>query len=271
MVPNLALSDKAKIKTCLARMYARRGITRENGSIYLDREAGIKKDMPIFTDFVKELKNDQSISPAVITVFEQFTRKDGVYRNLNGQTNVDLNNKYIVFGLEHLNTELKAPMMFMILKFIWSVAKSDKTKHKAIVIDEGSLLVDGKDPVVGDFVVEIFRMIRGYGGSAIFATQSVTDLYKNDGEFGNAILACSHSHLLLGMQPNEVRLIKAELELTSGEETAIRDFSKPGEALLCAGNAHIPVLVKASDKEFDLFTTETSEYIRLAKEREDGE
>jgi len=266
MVPGISIQDKARIKLCLSRMYAHKGITKDNDSIYLDANRLRKKEMPIFTDFVRELKNEQSLSPAIVAVFEQFTKKDGAYRNLNGPTNVDLENKYIVFGLEHLNSELKAPMMFILLKFIWAVAKADKTKNKAVVIDEGSLLVSGKDESVGDFVVEVFRMIRGYGGSAIFATQTVADLYKNGGEFGNAILACSYSHILLGMQPGDVRLVKKELELTSSEEIAIKDFSKPGQALLCAGSAHIPVLIKASNKEFDLFTTEAKEYQRLLRE-----
>lgn len=255
MVEGLTQEDRARIRNCLYTMYQKKGITEKNESLYEEIKTKKMKQMPIYSDFVAELREDPLIPKQVVTVYEQFVT--GIYRNLNGPTNVDLDNKYIVFGMEHLSGELKGPMMFILLDFIWSVTKSDKTENKAIVIDEGSLLINGKDPQVGDFVVEIFRMIRGYGGSAIFATQSISDLYKNGGEFGNIILSCAHSHLLMGMESTDVDFIQGTLRLSDQEATLLNSFTNPkeGRAILCAGVVHIPIFVRASQAEKDMFET----------------
>lgn len=265
MVEGLNQEDRARIKNCIYQMYNKKGITENNDSLYKDIITKEMKDMPTYSDFVEELKNDPLVPKQAITVYEQFVT--GIYKNLNGPTNVDLDNKYIVFGMEHLSGELQAAMMFIILDFIWSVAKSDKTENKAIVIDEGSLLVNGKDEQVGDFVVEIFRMIRGYGGSAIFATQTIADLYKNGGEFGNVIQSCAHSHILMGMESSDVDLIKDALGLSDNEATEVSSFSveQKGMALLCAGAIHIPISVRASETEKMMFDT-SSQGLRKLKE-----
>ena len=270
LVDDLTQSDRIIIKRVLEKIYYEKGITKDNASLYLDREKQVMKEMPTYSDFVNALSDEPTVPGRVIEVFSQFT--SGVYRNLNGQTNVDLKNKYIVFGMEKLNGELKAPMMYIMLKFIWSVAKSDKTEHKAIVIDEGSLLVDGKEPLVGDFVVEIFKMIRGYGGAGIFATQSIADLYKNDGEFGNAILSNSHSHILMGMEPTDIEFIRDTLKLSDREASLLASFKNPkeGRAILCAGATHIPIFVRSSQKERDMFDT-TAEGLRKIKKRKELE
>ena len=269
LVDDLSQGDRINIKRVLEKIYFEKGITKDNASLYRgDDDKKIMKDMPTYSDFLEALRDEPAVPSRVIEVFSQFT--DGVYKNLNGPTNVDLNNKYIVFGMEKLNGELKAPMMYIMLKYIWSVAKSDKTEHKAIVIDEGSLLVDGREPLVGDFVVEIFKMIRGYGGAAIFATQSIADLYKNDGEFGNAILSNSHSHILMGMEPTDIEFIRDTLKLSDREASLLASFKNPkeGRAILCAGATHIPIFVRSSQKERDMFDT-TAEGLRKIRERKE--
>lgn len=265
LIKDLTHEERLRIRGCLADMYLKKGITQDNKSLYTDDSFSVKKEMPTYSDFVRSLKEDPLMPGRIISVFEEFT--SGIYQNLDGQTNVDLENKYIVFGLENLTGDLKAPMMFILLEYIWSIAKADKTKNKVIAIDEGSLLVNGKEPLVGDFVVEIFRMIRGYGGSAIFATQSIADLYKNNSEFGNVILSCSHSHILMGMETSDVRLVKDELNLSPSEERMLSSFRVKGQAMLCAGSVHIPIRVMASEEEIEMFDTSTAGLRKIAEKR----
>ena len=265
LIKDLRHEERLRIRGCLADMYLKKGITQDNKSLYTDDSFSVKKEMPTYSDFVRSLKEDPLMPGRIISVFEEFT--SGIYQNLDGQTNVNLENKYIVFGLENLTGDLKAPMMFILLEYIWSIAKADKTKNKVIAIDEGSLLVNGKDPLVGDFVVEIFRMIRGYGGSAIFATQSIADLYKNNSEFGNVILSCSHSHILMGMETSDVRLVKDELNLSPSEERMLSSFRVKGQAMLCAGSVHIPIRVMASEEEIEMFDTSTAGLGKIAEKR----
>lgn len=267
LVPGIRPDEKAKLKGCIVRTYKKRGIDGSLESIYEDAALTKKKDMPIFSDLMDEVRNEQGVTKGTKAILEQFVEENGPFVALNGQTNVNLNNKYIVFGLERVSREMKAPMMFILLSYIWSMAKADKTKKKCIAIDEGSLLINGKDQYVADFIENIFTLIRGRGGSAIFATQSISDLYKNGQELGNKILACCHSHILMGMESTEIRLVKDQLGLSGAEEASIKDFRKSGEALLCAGGTHIPVIIKASQNEADLYTTRRADLERIAREK----
>ena len=67
------------------------------------------------------------------------------------------------------------------------------------------------------------------------------------------------------MNTTDLRFVSKELELTKQEEAAIREFSRKGQAMLCAGKSHIPVYIKASKEEFDLFTTDRAELERIAE------
>ena len=264
MLPDISMKERVKFKDALLRMYRKKGITEDNSSLYTDSSRTSKKEMPIFTDLYEEICEDPGISDDTRAWFKQFV--DGVLKKLNGPTNVDLENKYIVFGLEHLKGDMQSPMMFMILEFIWCMARADKTKRKIIAIDEGWKLVDGKNPQVGEFVIEIFKVIRGFGGGAIFATQSIADLFKGDGSFGNAILACSHSNILVGMEQRDLQMIKSELNLSANETMSIMTYEN-GQALLCAGPNHIPIEIKASKYEEELFTTRRSDLEIIAKRK----
>ena len=61
---------------------------------------------------------------------------------------------------------------------VWDKAKEDRTKEKAIFIDEiWQLIGASSNTMAAEFCLEIFKIIRGYGGAAIAATQDLTDFF----------------------------------------------------------------------------------------------
>ena len=97
------------------------------------------------------------------------------------------------------------------------------------------------------------------------ATQSVVDLFRGGNNFGNTILSCANSKILLGMERKDLTLISEELGLTANEISNITSYRK-GQCLLCAGSNHIPVQISASQMEADLFETERSANARKLEE-----
>ncbi len=77
--------------------------------------------------------------------------------------------------------------MFVALDYVWDKAKEDRTKEKAIFIDEAWELIGDDDTsnpnnakaLAGEWVQEIFKIIRGYGGAAVAATQDIGDLDRS--------------------------------------------------------------------------------------------
>ena len=262
IVPDLSIAELAILEKTLMQMYEDFGITPDNDSIYEDSEHTTLKKMPIMQNFYDRISNIPNLRQDIPTIFEKFI--NGAARNMNGETNVDLNNLFIVFGMENIDDSLLAPTLFMILEYVWAKCRQNRTVKKMISIDEGWQLLNGQDQQVGAFVEHIFKVIRGYGGGALFATQSIADLFQNERNYGNAILSCSNSKIILGMEKKDLDMISSELGLSAYEASSIIS-SDVGEALLCAGNNHIPIKVKTSEYEHQLFTTRRADLESIYK------
>lgn len=268
LVPDITAAESAILDTVLVQMYHDFGITEDNDSIYTDASHTRIKRMPIITDLYKricEKVKSGDLRRDIADIMSKFIT--GSCRNMNGQTNVDLSNKFIVFGLQNIDKDMLAATMFIILQFVWSRSRQNIAEKKMITIDEGWKLLKGSDRHVGEFVEEIFKVIRGYGGGAIFATQSISDLLSDKSEYGNAILANSPSKILLGMERRDLDMIAPTMGLNREEYSLITTLGR-GEALFCASANHIPLEIKASDAEYELFTTSRKDKERKLKERE---
>lgn len=100
--------------------------------------------------------------------------------------------------------------------------------------------------LAADYVLEIFKVIRGYGGSAIAATQDISDFFAlDDGKYGKAIINASRIKFILQLEEDEAFTVQKHLSL-SDEETMQIIRNNRGEALLCANRNKIVIDIKAS-------------------------
>ena len=60
----------------------------------------------------------------------------GSAKSFNQQTNVNLDNKYIVLDISELTKETLLIGMFVALDYVWDKAKQDLLQRKAIILDE---------------------------------------------------------------------------------------------------------------------------------------
>ena len=110
---------------------------------------------------------------------------NGSAASFNQQTNVDLNNKYVVLDISELSGDLLIGM-FVALDYVWSRTKEDRTREKAIFIDEAWKLLSSNE-LAADYIQEIYKTIRAYGGAAISASQDLVDYYElNGGKIGSS-------------------------------------------------------------------------------------
>ena len=59
--------------------------------------------------------------------------------------------------------------------------------------------------LAGDFVLEIFKTVRGFGGSAICASQDLNDFFNLDeGRFGKGIINNSKTKIILNLEDDEM-------------------------------------------------------------------
>ena len=185
---------------------------------------------------------------------------NGSAKTFNQHTNVQLDNPYTVLDISELTGELLPVGMFVALDYVWDKVKEDRTKEKAIFIDEvWQLIGSASNHLAAEFVVEIFKIIRGYGGSAICATQDLNDFFSmEDGKYGKGIINNSKTKIILNLEDEEAIRVQNILHLSEAETMAITHFER-GNGLISTNNNNVTVEFKASELEKELITTDREE------------
>ena len=268
LIPDMTNEEEQMLDEALIRTYGKFGITHDNDSVYEDRNAvpPKMKTMPILGDLHEELQKNEMTKRIAVIVSRFVT---GSAQSFNQQTNVDLSNKYIVLDLSELKGKLLPVGMMIALDYVWDKIKSDRTKKKAIMIDEiWQLIGAGSNRMAAEFCLEIFKVIRGFGGVAISATQDLSDFFGlEDGRYGRAIINNSKNKIILNLEPDEAEFVRDTLKLTKTEIRSITRFER-GEALICSNNSKVPVIIKASKEEQEMITTDRAELEAILKERQ---
>ena len=268
LIPDMTNEEEQMLDEALIRTYGKFGITHDNDSVYEDRNAvpPKMKTMPILGDLHEELQKNEMAKRIAVIVSRFVT---GSAQSFNQQTNVDLSNKYIVLDLSELKGKLLPVGMMIALDYVWDKIKSDRTKKKAIMIDEiWQLIGAGSNRMAAEFCLEIFKVIRGFGGAAISATQDLSDFFGlEDGRYGRAIINNSKNKIILNLEPDEAEFVRDTLKLTKTEIRSITRFER-GEALICSNNSKVPVIIKASKEEQEMITTDRAELEAILKERQ---
>lgn len=268
LIPDMTNEEEQMLDEALIRTYGKFGITHDNDSVYADRNAvpPKMKTMPILGDLHEELQKNEMTKRIAVIVSRFVT---GSAQSFNQQTKVDLSNKYIVLDLSELKGKLLPVGMMIALDYVWDKIKSDRTKKKAIMIDEiWQLIGAGSNRMAAEFCLEIFKVIRGFGGAAISATQDLSDFFGlEDGRYGRAIINNSKNKIILNLEPDEAEFVRDTLKLTKTEIRSITRFER-GEALICSNNSKVPVIIKASKEEQEMITTDRAELEAILKERQ---
>lgn len=268
LIPDMTNEEEQMLDEALIKTYADFGITHDNDSLYIDRDANppVMKKMPILGDLHKNLQKNKMTERIAVIVSRFVT---GSAQSFNQQTNVDLSNKYIVLDLSELKGKLLPVGMMIALDYVWDNVKADRTKKKAIMIDEiWQLIGASSNKQAADFCLTIFKTIRGFGGAAISATQDLSDFFSlDDGKYGRAIINVSKNKIILNLEPDEAQYVKNVLKLTKSEIQSITRFER-GEALVSSNNNKVPVVIKASKEEQEMITTDRAELEAILRDKQ---
>lgn len=270
LIPDMTNEEEQMLDEALIKTYNEFGITHDNNSLYADATCfppKLKK-MPILGDLHKHLL-ENTMTTRIAAIVSRFVT--GSAQSFNRQTNVDLTNKYIVLDLSELKGKLLPVGMMIALDYVWDNIKADRTKKKTIMIDEiWQLIGASSNKLAAEFCLEIFKVIRGYGGAAIAATQDLSDFFSlDDGKYGRAIINNSKNKIILNLEQDEAQYVKDVLKLTRTEVRSITQFER-GEALIHSNNNKVPVVIKASAEEKEMITTDRAELEAILRKRQKG-
>lgn len=263
LIPDMSYEERQLLDDALVRTYAAKGITHDNASLEDPVRPGHYREMPILGDLYAILDR----SPETKRMGNILNRLvNGSARSFNQQTNVDLDNKYVVLDISELTGDLLPVGMYVALDYVWDKAKEDRTVKKAIILDEiWKLIGSSSNRMAAEYVLEIFKIIRGYGGSAICATQDIDDYFAlEDGKYGKGIINNAKTKIVLNLEEEEARRIQPILHLSDSEIMEITHFER-GNALISTNNNNLTVEFRASELEKSLITTDRKELQALVE------
>ena len=268
LIPDMNAEEEQLLDEALLNVYNRYGITHDNDSLYDPKDKTKYREMPILGDLYEELLKDER-SVRMANIMNRLV--NGSASSFNQRTNVDLNNLYTVIDISALDGSPLLPVgMYLAIDYVFSKSKENRTKRKAIVIDETWKLISC-NAKAAEYVLTIFKIIRGYGGSAICATQDLNDFLSfENGKYGKGIINNSKTKIVLKLEDKEAKSVKELLDLSEEEYQKIVKFNR-GHGLLSTNKNNVPIHFKASELENIMITTDRQELERYVEERKRNE
>ena len=251
-IPDMTPEERAYLDSAFIEIYRRKGITYDNSSIF-EKDGVTKKRMPTHADMYEVLKNTPGAQRLELAESRFVT---GSAWRLGQETNVDLDNKFVVIDTSEIGKDLLAAGTFTATDFCTEKCKESRVKKKTLILDElWALIGASSNPQAAEFVLECFKTYRAFGAAIIGATQDLNDFFAlENGKFGRAILNNSRTKILLPLEEEEAVRVKEVMGL-SDEEMLQIIRNRRGEGLLCAGHNHIAVAFQSTCLEYDMITT----------------
>lgn len=238
--PALNPVEESDLDAALIETYAKAGITNDP----LTHTA----PPPTISDLYDTLLHMGGTGPQLAQRLRKYTT--GTFAGVfSQQSNIDINNPFVVFNIRDLEDELRPVAMYIVLNFIWNKTKSDKRK-RILAIDEAWQFMKYEDSA--SFIFSLAKRARKYNLGITTITQDVEDFMGS--RMGRAIVANASMQILLKQSPSAVDVLADVFKLTSEERKRLSQFPV-GQGLFFAGQNHVHIQIAASPNETNLITT----------------
>ncbi len=212
--------------------------------------------IPTLIDFYEVLKSQpEKEAKGLALSFELYIKG-----NLNvfaHKTNVNTTNRVVCYDIKDLGKQLKTLGMLIVLDYVWNRITENRAKGKRtwIYMDEVYLLFANE--YSANFLFELYKRARKWGGVPTGITQNVEDLLKS--ETARSMLSNTDFVMMLNQATSD-RVQLARLLNISDNLLAYVTNSDSGQGLICCGGSVIPFRDKFPHNElYDLMTSKFGE------------
>jgi type IV secretory pathway VirB4 component len=249
MLGGMTPEEDAIMDRAITETYALRDITPETDP------STWKERIPLLSDLEAVLEGTEG-AESLVRRLRRYTR--GTFaRFFNQPTNVSLEKPLVVFGLRDMEEELRTVAMFLVLRHIWNVIRSELKKRIA-VIDEAWWMMKYED--AASFLFGLVKRARKYWLGVTTITQDVEDFMKS--EYGKPIITNSSIQVLLKQSPATIDIVQKTFNLTEEEKILLLEC-QVGEGIFFAGQKHVLMKVVASPMEHQIITTSPEEILKI--------
>ena len=251
MLGGLGPEEETIIDLAIRETYALKDITEQSN--FGDLEP------PLLTDFEMVLAGMNG-SSSLISRLQKYT--SGTWSGfMNHPTNVDIQQKFVVFSLRDMEDELKTIAMFIVTNYIWSAIRRRLVK-RLLVIDEAWWMMKSDD--TASFLFSLAKRGRKYFLGIATITQDVDDFLRSP--YGVPMITNSSLQFLMKQSPTAIDNIQRTFNLTDEEKFLLLE-SDVGEGLFFVGLKHVAIKVIASYTEDQIITSDPSQILQIQNAR----
>ncbi|MFM2339485.1 MAG: hypothetical protein RLZZ360_121 [Candidatus Parcubacteria bacterium] len=255
MLGGLSPEEETVVDLAIRETYALKDITEHTNFAELEP--------PLLSDFEMVLAGMNG-SASLISRLQKYT--SGTWSGfMNQPTNVDINQKFVVFSLRDMEDELKTIAMFIITNYIWSAIRRRLVK-RLLVIDEAWWMMKSED--TASFLFSLAKRGRKYYLGIATITQDVDDFLRSP--YGVPMITNSSLQFLMKQSPTAIDNIQRTFNLTDEEKYLLLE-SDVGEGLFFVGLKHVAIKVIASYTEDQIITSDPSQILKIQQAKRDLE
>ena len=220
-----------------------------------------EKHVPTMTEFYQLLLSQkEEVAEDIALALEVFV--DGSLNIFNHQTNVNMDNRFTVYGIRDLGADLSPVSMLVMMEAIQQRITENSQRGKAtwLFIDEFHVLLNSE--FSSKYLQQLWKKVRKQGGLCTGITQNVTDLLQN--YVATTMLSNSEFVVLL----KQAHMDSAKLSEVIGVSEAQLRFvtnSAAGMGLIKCGSVVIPFdnQINKGSALYQLYNTNLHEKIAL--------
>jgi len=255
MLGGLTPEEDAIVDRAISETYALKDITPDSDFSNIEP--------PLLSDFEMVLAGMEGTESLVQKISKYTT---GTWAGfINRPTNVDINNKFIVFSIRDMEDELRPVAMYIITHYIWNAVRKE-LKKRLLVIDEAWQMMKSED--AASFLYSMAKRGRKYYLGLATITQDVNDFLRS--QYGLPIITNSSIQLLLKQSPTTIDVVQQTFNLTDEEKYLLLE-SDVGEGIFFAGLKHVAIKIIASYTEDQIITSDPSQILAIKKAKKDLE
>ena len=216
--------------------------------LYIDIARSREKYVPIMSDFY-EILMDQPEEEAKDIALSLELFVNGSLNIFNHQTNVDVDNRFTVYGIRDLGTELSPITMLVMMESIQNRIIENGKRGVAtwLYIDEFHVLLNSE--YSAKYLQQLWKKVRKQGGLCTGITQNLIDLLQN--YTATTMLANSEFVALLKQASTDSARMADVIGVSEAQLRFVTN-SQSGMGLIKCGNVVIPFGNQIS-KDTDLY------------------
>lgn len=255
MLGGLTPEEDSILDSAITETYASRDITPESHFSEVTP--------PLMSDLKTVLENMAGGESLARRLEKYTTGSYGAF--LNQPTNINVDTRIVVFNIRDMEEELRPIAMYIILRFIWNLVRSE-LKKRVLIVDEAWWLMQYDDGA--SFLYGMAKRARKYFLGLTTITQDVADFMGS--RYGKPIVTNSSIQVLLKQSPATIDTVVKTFNLTDQEKYLLLEAAV-GEGLFFAGTKHVAIKVVASYAEDQIITSDPEQLLAIEEAKREIE